>query len=78
MRDERGYFPQGCTPQETTATTPPPHPNITECITQHQLVFGKCTIPRCSLYHIMKCSVILDFLNSLQVTDTKRKISIGN
>ena len=55
---------------------PPPHPNITECITQHWLVFG--IIPRCSLYHIMKCSVILDFLNSLQVTDTKRKISIGN
>ena len=28
MRDERGYFPQGCTPQETTPTTPPKHNRV--------------------------------------------------
>ena len=48
---------------------PSPHPDNTGCITQHQLIFGKCIILKCSQYYIMKCSVLLDFLNSLQMTD---------
>ena len=60
MRDERGISFRAVPPQETT---PSPHPDNTG------LIFGKCIILKCSLYYIMKCSVVLDFLNSLQMTD---------
>ena len=66
MRDERGIS-IGAAPLRKQP--PSPHPDITGCITEPQLIFGKCIIPNCSLYYIMKCSVVFDFLNSLHMTD---------
>ena len=58
MRDERGNSSKAAPLRKQS---PSPHPDNTGCITQYQLIFGKCIILKCSLYYIIKCSVVLDF-----------------
>ena len=55
MRDERGIS-FGAAPLRNQP--PSAHLDITWCITQHQLIFGKCIIPKCSIYNIMNCSIV--------------------
>ena len=66
MRDERDIS-FGAEPFRKLP--PSPYPDTTGCITQHQLIFGKCIIPGCSLYYIIICSIVICFVDSLQMTE---------